>query len=429
MGLLTQNQAEYYDSANSGNYGNYQFVSLRDIVTGFMIQYVGESKILTKANRNDVQYHAMRAIQEFSYDTFRSIKAQEITVPNTLKMILPQDYVNYTKLTRVGTDGIERNLYPTSKTSNPTSIKQDADGVYQIANAAVNRVVRIEVSSTDIADGDRFSLKYLNETANAVETLWVIADTDNNSLTGYNPGGDNNSILFNYTNGDTTDHVANNIKNAINRDSPYHTATVSSSTVTITYKQVAPSNANQFFETTFSVLPGVWTKNVATVGSATQPTNLDLNDESTTWSNFKSTDFEENPSDDYTNDEMYFDGSGRRYGLDPQHAQDNGSFYIDQATGYIHFGSNLAGTTIILHYLSDGLGTDEEMVVHKFAEEAVYKWIAYGIISSRSNMPEYVVQRFKKERFATARKAKIRLSNIKIEDFAQVLKGKSKPIK
>ena len=69
------------------------------------------------------------------------------------------------------------------------------------------------------------------------------------------------------------------------------------------------------------------------------------------------------------------------------------------------------------------------MLVHKFAEEAIYKWIAYGIVASKSNMPEYIVQRFKKERFAESRKAKIRLSRIKIEEFTQVLKGLSKPIK
>ena len=83
----------------------------------------------------------------------------------------------------------------------------------------------------------------------------------------------------------------------------------------------------------------------------------------------------------------------------------------------------------MLKYISDGLGTEDELIVHMFAEEAVYKWIAYGVISSRSNIPEYIVQRFKKERFAEARKAKIRLSNIKIEEFTQVLKGLSKPIK
>ena len=69
------------------------------------------------------------------------------------------------------------------------------------------------------------------------------------------------------------------------------------------------------------------------------------------------------------------------------------------------------------------------MIVHKFCEEACYKHIAYGILSTRSNIPEYLVQRYKKERFAETRKAKIRLSNIKIEEFTQVLKGMGKQIK
>ena len=84
---------------------------------------------------------------------------------------------------------------------------------------------------------------------------------------------------------------------------------------------------------------------------------------------------------------------------------------------------------LILKYISDGLGTDAEMVVHKFCEEAIYKHIMYGLVSGRSNIPEYVVQRFKKEKFAETRKAKIRLSNIKMEEFTQVLRGISKPIK
>ena len=69
------------------------------------------------------------------------------------------------------------------------------------------------------------------------------------------------------------------------------------------------------------------------------------------------------------------------------------------------------------------------MVVHKFCEEAIYKWIAYGVLSVRSNIPEYMVLRYKKEKFAETRKAKIRLSNIKIEEFTQILKGMSKQIK
>ena len=84
---------------------------------------------------------------------------------------------------------------------------------------------------------------------------------------------------------------------------------------------------------------------------------------------------------------------------------------------------------MILKYISDSLGTDEEMQVHKFAEEAMYKWIAYGCLSARVDIPEYIVNRFKKERFAETRKAKLRLSNIKLEEITQIFRGKSKQIK
>ena len=83
----------------------------------------------------------------------------------------------------------------------------------------------------------------------------------------------------------------------------------------------------------------------------------------------------------------------------------------------------------MIDYLSDSLGTDAEMKVHKLAEEAMYKCIAYSIISTRANVQEYVVRRFQKDRFAAVRKAKLRLSNLKLEELTQILRGKSKQIK
>tara|TARA_R110002051_G_scaffold224241_1_gene287401 strand:+ start:73 stop:372 length:300 start_codon:yes stop_codon:yes gene_type:complete len=97
--------------------------------------------------------------------------------------------------------------------------------------------------------------------------------------------------------------------------------------------------------------------------------------------------------------------------------------------GKIHFSSNISGKTIVLDYISDSLGTDGEMQVHKFAEEAMYKSIAYAILATRANTQEYLVQRFKRERFAAIRTAKLRLSNIKLEEITQILRGKSKQIK
>jgi hypothetical protein len=63
------------------------------------------------------------------------------------------------------------------------------------------------------------------------------------------------------------------------------------------------------------------------------------------------------------------------------------------------------------------------------AEEAMYLHILHSILSVRSSSPEYLVQRFKRERFAALRNAKIRLSNIKLEEITQVMRGKSKWIK
>ena len=53
------------------------------------------------------------------------------------------------------------------------------------------------------------------------------------------------------------------------------------------------------------------------------------------------------------------------------------------------------------------------------------KYISDGI----ANVPEYIVARFKKERFAAIRTAKLRLSNLKSEELTHIMRGKSKWIK
>ena len=98
MGLRNDTvQKEYYQG---GEYdlGDYQFTSLEDIINQFMVVYVGEQKIISKASRIDVAFHAQRALAELSFDTLRSWKAEEIVVPTNLQMMLPHDYVNYVKI-------------------------------------------------------------------------------------------------------------------------------------------------------------------------------------------------------------------------------------------------------------------------------------------------------------------------------------------
>jgi hypothetical protein len=69
------------------------------------------------------------------------------------------------------------------------------------------------------------------------------------------------------------------------------------------------------------------------------------------------------------------------------------------------------------------------MQIHKMAEEALYKHVAYAILSSKQNVPEYIINRFKRERRAAMRNAKLRLSNIKLAEIAATMRNKSKQIK
>ena len=120
---------------------------------------------------------------------------------------------------------------------------------------------------------------------------------------------------------------------------------------------------------------------------------------------------------------------GGRYGLDPETTQNNGVFVIDELNGKISFSSDLANNIITLKYISDGLGTDDEMQIHKFAEDAMYKYLNYAIASTKANYPEYIINRFRRERRAAMRNAKLRLSSLKLGELTQVMRGKSKRIK
>ena len=281
--------------SSAERHGKYQYVSMDNIINNFLFSYVCQDKIIPRANRSDVAFHAQRGLAELSYDTLRVEKSQEIEVPDSLTMILPHDYVNYVKLSWLETTtGIERILYPVRVTGNPKALLQDSD--------------------------------------------------------------------YNYL----------------------------------------------FDDTSGELLEG---------------------DPSETWKGYKSETTSEATDAKDTLKDLEAHNFGVRYGIDPQYAQANGSFFIDNVRGKIHFSSNLGNKIIVLRYISDTLGTDGEMQIHKFAEEALYKWIIYGLVSTRSNIPEYIVNRYRKERFAATRKAKLRLSNLKAEELAQVMRGKSKWIK
>ena len=288
------------------NYGSYEYISLKEIVSNFMVGYVGDGKLIQTCKKSDVVFFAKRSLQEFSYDTLKSIRSQELTIPSSLSLIIPQDYVNYVNLSWIDELGVKRPIYPANNlTTDPYSnLLQDATGVPTQDNFGE------DLEGTSIT-----------------ESRWK----------------SNNTRLLNSS----------------------------------------------------------WYSDFEYFG--------------------------------FANPELYgLNGPwnwGRLYGLDPQRSQVNGWFGINEREGKFSFSSNLTGKLIVFEYISDGLAYDLDTKVPKMAEEAMYKSISYNILSTRANVSEGVVQRYKKDRYAALRNAKIRLSNIKLEEISQVMRGKSKWIK
>ena len=526
MGLLDNTLQQYYQGSN---YGSYQFTSLDDIITHFQIAYVGENKIIPKIKRADIAFHAQRALQELSFDTFKSIKAQEIVVPATLQMILPHDYVNYTKLSWSDGAGIKHPLYPTSNTSNPFNVTQDGDGNYAFpANFAIGVNMSFQyplvppwIMSTPTSfnyDGDGSTpaiadtieidngvLKFNQHVQTGfqwneskVYNVWqevdvtgtaalelsaagiaqaaatnIIGGTLRIGITGISPNDYNPPEFYNSPTNTAYDGDDPVILGSAPFDTVYDSSSQTSPNVSLTpwlqtlngndgyvewvngenstktlldndaidvssYDKIyivitsrsTFSTTNSTPSTTFDSLyatnsiDDIVVTNTTTMAMLTSGTG----ESSLTLNNYKSGTPSENQNQ--YDDGTYWPLDGSRYGLDPEHAQANGSFFIDQRLGKIHFSSNISGKTVILDYISDSLGTDGEMQVHKFAEEAMYKWIAHAVLStSSSQLHQQLAPRFKKEKFAATRQAKLRLSNIKLEEITQILRGKSKHIK
>jgi len=479
MALIDKTAREYYEGVdgiqNNGvnNYGEYQFISLDTIINQFLIAYVGEDNIIPKVKRTTVQFHAQRALQELSFDTLKSIKSFEMDVPPSLKLPLPQDYVHYTKLSWIDAAGIKRPMQPALKTSNPVSYQQNSDGSFKfetnsyirktegggneivtytyttVTNEDGNPIdpeVTMTTTTTPIipasnqyeeygitqsglqtskdGTGDVKSINLLPKFAKETRVAITNSSGYNNKEISYGPGS---AMQMNFY---TSGHDIEVGMTIFGPGIPPNTTvkTVGDST-SVNYPGMGITMTNPVYEQwlldgSASIKNG-YPYDTQILGE--EVIFVDLNTQSDTWSKFKS----HTPStttDDYE-DQSDWVNTGERYGIEPQHAQNNGSYYIDSNTGLIHFGSFASGKTIVLDYLSDSLGTDEEMKVHKFAEEAMYKSIAYAIMSTRANVQEYIVRRFQKDKFAAVRKAKLRLSNLKLEELTQILRGKSKQIK
>ena len=292
-----------YGNEVEKNYGSYAYTKLDDVINNFLVAYVGAGKLIPSVKRTDVIFHAKRAMQEFSYDTLKSVNKLEVSVPHNLSIPMPQDYVNYGNLYWIDNSGVKRVIMPGNMlTTNPTDLfLQDTKGV------------PVQDQFNDNID-----------TTSVTEDRWE------------------NNILKERTNPDFIDDTILGWE--------YYYG----------------------------------------------------------WPEF---------------------GYGQLYGLDPQFANSSGYYTINERENKFSFSANLVDKIVVIEYISDGLSTDLDTRIPKLAEEALYAYLKHAILASRINQPEYIIQRLKREASAQLRNAKIRLSNIKLDQIVQVMRGKSKQIK
>jgi hypothetical protein len=451
---------EYYRNESNSSIQDYTKVDLDSLIEQFYYVYVGEDKIIPRARKVDVQFHAMRAIQELNYDTLNSYLDAEYIVPPSLRIKLPQDFVNHTKIGWSDDAGIIHPLYPAKgKTKNPQSIninqitndlQESADGFildtgFSHSESPLDTTTGA-ISGRDVAIGNKISIP-LNFDIKNNEQYYFSFDVRNDQLTP-GIGGTRPSVTgalrvtvygpkgFKFVQANSTTQTSHTgIGTKINRFifSPNenrmqaHTEDITN-TIVIESTDIGQTIATGASAALFN---GSLCKFILTRQGEENSNSKNLI--SKTFSKYRSY----TPSD---NMNRYDDGTydlvvGERYGLDPEHAQVNGTYYI--SNGYIYLSSNVAGKTLVLCYISDGLNftgsisgkNTNRIYIHKFAEEAMYKHIMYALASGRADVPEYVIRRLKKEKFAETRKAKLRLSNMKLEEITQTLRGKSKWIK
>lgn len=139
---------------------------------------------------------------------------------------------------------------------------------------------------------------------------------------------------------------------------------------------------------------------------------------------------------DYYNSYFYFEDYEwydlKRFGNIPRVENQNGNYLLDNAQGLIYFDDTFNTDDIItLYYISDGLADNGDLAnvyVPKMAEGAIYADILYNLAKLRPSLAG-AVGLYKKEAMAMKRNTKIRLQNWKLEEVAQVMRGKSKWIK
>ena len=115
MAIKHTTPEDYYNPSN-GNLGNYQYLKLSEIISDFELQAQDTSSYISGMPRSLLLRHAKSALKSLHQDVSSEVKALELTIGDDLTFPLPQDYVDYIRVSLLSGDNtlvpldINRNL-------------------------------------------------------------------------------------------------------------------------------------------------------------------------------------------------------------------------------------------------------------------------------------------------------------------------------
>lgn len=143
MGFVTDYQ--YY--TNASNHGSYQYITLDEIVTNFLLMKMGNTSLINNEERYKVVWHAKRAIQELNYDALKEVRVLQLEVCDGLMYVLPPDYVNWVRIS-LYKDGVLRPLSENIQTNFAQAYLQDSN--CNILFDEYGNIARPEYSGLDL---------------------------------------------------------------------------------------------------------------------------------------------------------------------------------------------------------------------------------------------------------------------------------------
>lgn len=97
--MASENPQIYYE--DEANHGSYVYITLEELVNNFIGNYTGDGSILGKAKRSKIIFQFKQGIKKFTMNALKEVKAVELELGDTLDIILPPDYVSYTRISYV----------------------------------------------------------------------------------------------------------------------------------------------------------------------------------------------------------------------------------------------------------------------------------------------------------------------------------------